>query len=652
MFLDRISKKISKYHIKSKEDGDLEFDESMPFSGNASEKVSLEGEKIDNHSKIALVFILAMIFILSVQTFKLQVLDSRKFFALAENNRNKAVTYNADRGIIYDKNKTILVKNEAIFDLVGIGKEIPKDESGKKDLIQKLSLITGANADEIGEKINKLDPGSYRADLVAENIGVSAAIKIESGGSGLPGIQIKKNAIRNYPDSEYFSQIIGYMGRVNASDLDKDASYEPFDFLGKSGIEYFYEKNLKGEKGTESVEVDALGKVISKSNKTDAKEGNDLVLSVDGDLQKKLQDTLRDGIKKIPGMSDKTGAAAVAIDPRNGKILALVSLPTFDNNIFTDPGGKQERGLILNDPAYPMIDRAISGVYPPGSTIKPVMGIAGLSEGIIKENTIINDQGVINVYYHGLVTHFYGYDRGGLGPMNIISAIGQSSDIYFYTVGGGYGNFTGLGVDKIAEYFKKFNLGSRLGIDLPSEAEGLVPTKEYKLAKFGEDWNLGNTYHLSIGQSYLLTTPLQVASWTEVVANGGTLYKPQVVEKILSAENGQTIRDFSPVVIVNNIADKEYMDIVKRGMRGAVLSGTAKSLQRLPVTSGAKTGTAQFGTQGQAHAWFTAFAPYDNPEIVLTVIIEGGGEGGYVSAPVAREVLNWYFSGKPKEEKK
>jgi penicillin-binding protein 2 len=644
-------KKIPRYYLKRKEKDAIEFEEGAPFPGAGADRISTGGEKINRHSVIAEILSFGFILILLMQTFRLQIMDKNKFSVLAENNRLKEITFNADRGIIYDKNKNILARNEAIFDLVGTGKEIPQDGDILAALAEKIALLTGKKEDEIGNALKNLNSASYRPELLLENIGIAAAIRIEAEKDKMPGVETRKNAIRSYPDAKYFSEIIGYTGRVSPDDLRADSVYEPADFIGKDGLEAFYEQKLRGKKGVEKSEVNAIGKIVSLLSKTDPEDGKNLILSVDGNLQKKLQDALQAQMKKISGLPPNSGAAAVAMDPRNGKIMALVSLPSYDNNVFADPSNKDRRLKILNDSSFPMFNRVISGVYPPGSTIKPVMGIAGLSEGVIDKNTIIEDRGVIiipNPYYPDQPSTYYGWNRGGLGPMNIISAIAQSSDIYFYTLGGGFGKFIGLGVDRIVEYFRKFNLGKKLGIDLPGESDGFVPTSEWKLEKYDDPWRIGNTYHLSIGQSYLLTTPLQVASWTEVMANGGTLYKPQVVDKITSGEHDEIIQDIPSEIIKSNIADAKDIDIVRRGMREAVLNGSARALASLPISVAGKTGTAQYGTKGLAHAWFTSFAPYDNPEIVLTILIEGGGEGGMVSVPVAKEVLGWYFEEKEK----
>lgn len=634
---------ISKYRLKKKSSNDLEFEEAAPFIHDGGKKILGGNDEVVRCSKLAIFVIIALIGVLTLQTFKLQVIDANNFAALAENNRLKEITFSADRGIIYDKNKNILVRNKAIFDLVAIPKEVARDANELKKIADNIAKITNRDISEINGSLEKIDRNSRKAELILDNLDIAIAIAVESAHEKIPGFEIKNNAIREYPDAKYFSNIIGYTGRVNQKDLNSDATYETVDFIGKGGLEAYYEKYLRGEKGKESLEIDAVGRVIAVLNKIEAKTGGNLVLSLDGGLQKKLQDFLGEMARKIKIKEKNSGAAAaLAMDPRNGKILAMVSLPAYDNNIFADPANKSKINDILYDPFSSMLNRAISGLYPPGSTIKPVMGTAALSEGIINKNTIIEDRGVITVYNR----NFFGWDRSGLGPMNIFSALAQSSDIFFYTVGGGYGNFNGLGADKIGEYFRKFNLGSRSGIDLYGESEGFVPTKEWKLANIGAPWTIGDTYNISIGQGYLLVTPLQVALWTSVFANGGTLYKPYLVDKIISSKDGSAIKEFNPQAISDNIADQKYIDIIREGMREVVLTGSAGALRDLKVKAAAKTGTAEFGVLGNTHAWFTVFAPYDNPEIVLTILIEGGGEGGTSAVPIAKNVLNWYFRDK------
>ncbi len=643
------NQKISKYWIGRKTGNEIEFEESTPFFGEQNKESLRNEEKINQRASIASLVITALVLILILQSFKLQIIEGDKFAALAESNRVKEMIIDADRGVIYDRNGIVLVKNKPIFDLTAIPSDLPKDPDKFEELIKPLSAITGKDAQGLKDIIEKFNRSSSRAELVLKNIDTSVAISVDAEKEKLPGIEVKTSAIRDYQNAEYFSHIVGYTGRVDQGDMKNDDYYEPTDFTGKDGLEVFYEKTLRGKRGYEKTEVDSRGKIVSILNKTEAESGQSLVLSVDANLQKKIQDALNEELKKLYGSgAGKKAAAAAALDPRNGKVLALVSLPSYDNNQFVDPADRYKLESILNDTSYPLLNRAISGRYPPGSTIKPVMAIAALSEGIADKNTIIEDRGVISIpnRYHPENPSLYrGWNPAGLGPVNIISAIARSSDIFFYTVGGGFGKIMGLGVDKITQYFKKFNLGKKLGIDLPGENEGFVPSSEWKLAKYGEEWNLGNTYHISIGQGYLLVTPMQVASWTSVFANKGTIYAPQLVDKIVSGYDNKPVYEFSPRVISSNLADIKYLENVREGMRQAVLTGTAQQLKDLSVEVAGKTGTAEFVSNGinQTHSWFTSFAPYANPEIVLTVLIEGGGEGAETAVPVAKEVLKWYF---------
>lgn len=643
------NQKISKYWVGRKTGNEIEFEESTPFFGEQNKESVRNEEKINQRASIASLVIAALVLILILQSFKLQIIEGDKFAALAESNRVKEMIIDADRGVIYDRNGIVLVKNKPIFDLTAIPSELPKDPDKFEELIKTLSLITGKDTQGLKDIIEKFNRSSSRAELVLENIDTPVAISVDAEKDKLPGIEAKTGAIRDYQNAEYFSHIIGYTGRVDQGDMKNDDYYEPTDFTGKDGLEVFYEKTLRGKRGYEKTEVDSRGKIVSILNKTEAEPGQSLILSIDANLQRKVQDALLEELKKLYGsVAGKKAAAAVALDPRNGRVLALVSLPSYDNNQFADPAGRTKLTSILNDTSHPLLNRAISGRYPPGSTIKPVMAIAALSEGIADKNTIIEDRGAIvipNRFHPENPSIYRGWNPAGLGPVNIISAIARSSDIFFYTVGGGFGKIIGLGVDKITQYFKKFNLGKKLGIDLPGENDGFVPSSEWKLAKYGEKWNLGNTYHISIGQGYLLVTPLQVASWTSIFANKGTIYAPQLADKIVSGYDNEPVYEFSPRVISDNLADIKYLETVREGMRQAVLTGTAQQLKDLSVEVAGKTGTAEFVSNGinQTHSWFTSFAPYANPEIVLTVLIEGGGEGAETAVPVAKEVLKWYF---------
>jgi penicillin-binding protein 2 len=328
----------------------------------------------------------------------------------------------------------------------------------------------------------------------------------------------------------------------------------------------------------------------------------------------------------------------VAIDPRNGEIRALVSLPSFDNNLFSGKMSQEDYSKLISDPDKPLFNRAISGEYPPGSIIKPAVAVAALSEGVITPSTIIDGLGgSLNIgdYHFG--------DWKAHGPSDVRLAIAQSNDIFFYTVGGGYGSIQGLGMDRMKKYENLLGLGSKLGIDIQGESDGLIPSTDWKIAKFGERWYTGDDYHCAIGQGFVTVTPLQIADYIAAIANGGTLYQPRIVSKIV---NGNDTINNSSVVIRDKFISPDIIKVVQEGMREAVTSGTAQTLKDLPVDVAGKTGTAQFGSENKTHAWFVSYAPYENPELAMVVLVEGGGEGNSSALPVTKDVYNWYFSRK------
>ena len=590
-----------------------------------------------------------MVFIgLLSRAFYLQIILGDTYRQAAEENRYRVHILRAPRGVIYDKNGNLLVRNIPSLDVVAVPTDLPKSEEERKKIWEELQKIIDLTRSDLEKSIDKIDYSSYQPVLIKENISREQALILETKIRNLPGIKIEKNPIREYLSPERFAHILGYIGKISKEELkerDKE-NYQITDFIGKEGLELVYEEVLRGTKGKEQVEVDSFGNIKKIVAKEEPMTGKNLILTIDSELQAKALEILKKGAKG----AHSNRAACVILNPQNGEILALISLPSYNNNFFSKGFSDQDYNLLMNDPDKPLYNRAISGLYPPGSTIKPIMAAAGLEEGIITPNTVINDTGSIDVphkYDPNIVYHFVGWERSGLGPMNLFSAIAKSSDIYFYYVGGGFKDFSGLGVEKIIYYFKKFNLGTKLGIDLPAEAEGLVPSPEWKQAVKGEEWYLGDTYHISIGQGDLLSTPLQVASWTATIANGGTIFRPYIVKKIVEANN-KVIQEKKPYIIREGFIHKEKLELVRQGMRETVISGSAKDLMRLSWAVAGKTGTAQHSENKKTHAWFTAFAPYEDPEIVVTVLIEEGGEGSRVAVPIVGEILEWYFNHKPR----
>lgn len=593
-------------------------------------------------------FLIVFIFLIILsRLFYLQVYMGDDLRVAAEENRYRIYTLSAPRGVIYDRKNNLLVRNVPAFDLVLTPADL-NDNAGFENIWQGLSNLIELNQEEKNNILTNLDFESYEPVLIKENISREEALVLETNIDDFVGVKIEKVPIREYLYPDDFSHVLGYIGKINEKELKanekQNLDYKLIDYIGKEGIEKKYEKDLRGISGKKQVEVDSVGNIKKVVAEEEPQSGNNLVLTIDKDLQAKSEEILQSWIKKAKA---KKGVA-ISLNPKNGEILSIVSIPSYDNNVFSKGIDSEEYKKLIEDPDKPLYNRVISGIYPPASTIKSVMAAAGLQEGVINAETTIEDRGSIDVpnkYNPDIVYHFVGWERSGLGLMNVYSAVAKSSDIYFYYVGGGYEDFDGLGVEKIIEYYRKFGMGSKTGIDLPGEAEGLIPTPSWKEEVKQESWYLGDTYHISIGQGDLLTTPLQVLCWTAVFANGGELVKPYLLKDITS-NTGDVIYSSQKKTVRKDFINNNYIDIVKRAMRETVLNGSGKSLSDLPFAAAGKTGTAQHGGSDKTHSWFTSFAPYEDPEIVTVVLVEEGGEGHDIAVPATKEILQWYFDNK------
>ncbi|MHB8871273.1 MAG: penicillin-binding protein 2 [Candidatus Doudnabacteria bacterium] len=614
----------------------LDWEEGALFQASEPDDY-YEGQSEDSRITFYVSIVVLVFLVLFGRLIVLQIAQGEHFRTLADQNRLRVQAIIAPRGIIYDSQGKQLVENVPSFELVVTPADLPKDYQSS---VIALSSLMGFEADSLLAEIQKKSSTSYQPISVMQNLPKDYALLFESKASQFPGFAIEHNPIRQYPDPLIFSHLLGYTGKITDQELSnqEEGEYAHNDYIGKTGIEAEYEKYLRGVAGKKQVEVDAKGNLKSLHGQIDPEPGNSLILNIDLELQKELY-------KNIVAHNGNKKAAAIALDPQNGKVLALVSLPGFDNNLFAQGISQKDYLKLTTDPKKPLFNRAISGTYPPGSTIKPVIASAALQEGVVDDKTVIYDNG--DLVYGGF--HFRGWKESGLGPMTVRTAISMSSDIYFYTVGGGQSalNIAGLGPERLSKYDKLFGMGSPLGIDLPSEAAGLVADPYWKKNHFDtkemQIWYPGDTYHVSIGQGDMLATPLQVAMWTSVVANGGTLYRPYILDRVTDVEN-KVIFEKKQEVIRSDFIDPKNIEIVREGMRMTVTQGTARSLSTLPITAAGKTGTAQFDSAnpGATHAWFTAFAPYENPRIVITVLIEAGGEGSLAASPVVKETLLWW----------
>ncbi len=605
-----------------------------------------------NLSKIPLILFALSFFMLIIlaRVAWLQIIKGDYYYSMAEGNRIRSQRIEARRGIIYDRNRRPLSRNTANFLLYFVPVDLPAKGDKLDKIIGEISRILGNQTkDDIKKKLGKIGRRSleaYQPLFIADNIGYDKAMLLYLKSDKWPGVVMVDRPRRAYDlfcsggggKSCVFSlsHILGYTGKISPEELKKfGKEYSPIDYIGKMGIEYFWEPDLRGVNGKKKIEVDAFGKEKKIISEQKAEDGHNLVLSIDTALQKKLEEVMAAELKKL---KLKKGAAIV-MDPNNGEILALVSLPAYDNNVFARGITAKEYNNLISRSDNSLFNRAISGEYPSGSTIKPVIAAAALQEGVINENTAFLSVGGIRIGRW----FFPDWKAGGHGETSVRKAIADSVNTFFYYIGGGYKDFKGLGVGRIVKYEKLFGLGAQTGIDLPGEASGFLPTKEWKKEVKGERWYIGDTYHLAIGQGDILVTPLQIAMFTSVFANGGKLYRPHLVKEILSS-NDQLIRNIEIIPVRENFISDYNINIVREGMRRAVTRGSARSLNSLPVAAAGKTGTAQWSSKKKPHALFTGFAPYDNPKIVITVLIEQGGEGSFVAVPIAKEVMAWYFT--------
>jgi penicillin-binding protein 2 len=582
---------------------------------------------------------LASFMVLGFRLVYLNVIKGQQYQEAAERNSLRQIVMPAPRGIIYDRFGKRLVTNVPSMDIVVTPADLPEDQGALDEEKRLIRTLLSINDDDMAAIFDKIDRHSIVPVPLKERVTQNEMLLFLSQSKELPGLSLYKTTHRNYADSLIFSHVLGYEGKIRKDELLSHPDYLLTDSIGKQGVEKGYEDTLRGTHGFRQVEVDALGQVQKELGTINPKPGNDIILNIDADLQKKVFDALQAILEK----NGLERAAAIALDPRDGAVRALVSLPSFDNNLFAEGISAVDYQKLMTDPSQPLFDRAVSGEYPPGSTIKPVIAAAALAEGVITPSTIINGMGGVlrigQASFHDWTTH---------GPSDVRAAIAESNDIFFYTVGGGYGNIAGLGMDRMKKYDNLFGYGDKTGIDLPSEADGFIPDTAWKKEKLGERWYVGDDYHASIGQGFVTATPLQIVNAVAAIANGGTLYVPHIVGQIRSADG-----KVSPIpvqVIRKDFIDSGILEVVREGMRQTVTSGTAQSLKTLSIETAGKTGTAQFGSDGKTHGWFVSFAPYEHPELALIVLVEGQGSEGYNTVPVAKEVYEWYFSRETNSE--
>lgn len=556
----------------------------------------------------------------------LNIWKGEYYSELARNNSLRSILLSAPRGIITDRFGEPLVKNTPSLDSIVIPAVLPEDPTERRRVLDTAESLFQDASPLWREAIESRVFRPNEAILIKEDLTQEESIRYYSQARTLPGISIQKAARREYVNGAIFSHVIGYEGKIEKEELADHPDYLFTDSIGKQGVEKVYESTLRGVHGREVVEVDSLGRVKKELGIVPPQPGQDLSLTIDKGLSEKLYTTMAEWFMA----HDLKSGAAIALDPRSGAVRALVSYPGYDNNLFSGGIESDEYKMLIENPSKPLFNRAVAGEYPPGSTLKPVIAAAALAERIITPDTMIESRGGISV------GRFFFGDWKAHGFTDLRRAIAVSSDVYFYTLGGGYGGTAGLGMDRMKRYEERFGYGSPTGIDLPGEADGFLPDPAWKEKKIGERWYIGDDYHAAIGQGFIMATLLQIANSIAAIANGGTLYTPHVRESASAPSRSVAV-------------SSDILRVIREGMRETVTEGTAQSLQALPVAVAGKTGTAQYGTGDLTHGWFVSFAPYENPELVMIVLVEGQSkESTYHAVPITKTVLEWYFSGRNK----
>jgi penicillin-binding protein 2 len=563
----------------------------------------------------------------------LQILDGENLHSLSDSNRLRLIRTPPLRGVIYDRRGRLIVDNRPSYDVV----LIPEDTPDLKKTTEALTKYL-AEGENFSGKIAKRDVRrpSYEGILLAKDASWPTIAAVETHQLDIPGVVVEISTRRFYPPGGFAAHLLGYVGEVSPRELAQFPNYRMGDLIGKFGIEKRWEQTLRGQGGGQQVEVDSTGKRLRVMGAVEATAGQSLVLTVDQDLQRKAEDLL----------TNREGSIVV-LDVQNGDILAMASRPVFDPNLFARGIAGEEWRRLISDPLHPLSNRAIQGQYPPGSTFKVIMAAAALEKGVIAPSTRFSCSGGLPFGNHV----FHCWKKGGHGSVDLRQAIAQSCDVYFYQVG------QRLGINAIAEYARRFGLGAPLGVTLDHEAGGIVPDPQWKKERLGAPWFAGETLSVVIGQGYVTATPLQMASVAAAVANGGTVYRPQMVKRILG-DDGEPMREYKPEVVHQSGVTPASLQVVREGMREVVNSptGTGKKAGLPDILVAGKTGTSQViaGTKGKGkilprqyrdHAWFIAFAPADAPEVAVACLLEHAGEGGgAAAAPLVKEVLATYFA--------
>ncbi len=597
--------------------------------------------------------VLLLFGILTAQLWRLQVIDGRAYANRSIQNSVRTAPIPPQRGVIYDRNKSLLATNAPIFVVTITPADVP---SGKlQEVIIRLSNelhvapMTIQRALDARKARNDYSP--FSPIPVAFQVDRDSVMRISEHTFEMQGVQVSVESTRRYNDGALTSHLLGYMGPIPADEADQfvEQGYSLDDRVGSAGVEQWYEKDLRGVPGKRAYQVEVTGQEVGELRRDPARSGNNLLMTIDMDLQRDVAKILQEGLRNTPS------GAAIVMDPRNGEILAMVSSPTFDNNIIGDPSRDAELQALFNDTTnLPMFPRAYGAQYAPGSVFKLVTGSAALQEAVATRDTVIESKGFMEVendQYPDVKDRLP--DTSAYGKQTFIQGLSNSSNIYFWWLGGGYQEggrtiFSGLGVDRLARYARDYGYGSPTGLDVPGEKDGLIPDDKWKQLRKNQPWFKGDTYNMSIGQGDVLATPLQVALTTSTIANGGTVYEPHLVKAELDS-NGNAVKLIQPATRQVGVSGSN-LATMREAMEWSWNKGPWLKWFAIPgLRVAGKTGTAEF--EGPldpktrslpTHGWFTGFAHADNPEISVTVFVDRGS-GTNDASPIAARIIRRYF---------
>jgi penicillin-binding protein 2 len=584
--------------------------------------------------RLTYVLVLAFLALITRLLF-LQIIQGERYTFLSENNRIRIKRIPGTRGMILDRTGQPMVDSRPSFDLLFV----PEDTEAPENTLRVLARYLGRDENELLAILeeNKQRP-AFEEVVLGRDVDWPTVVAVESHQLDLPGVNLRARPRRSYVDGLTGAHVLGYLGEIGSSQLKmlKDQGYAMGDEIGQYGLERRWEEVLRGQSGGQQVEVDALGRRVRVLHEVADVPGYTVHLTLD----EQLQETAFEALK------DKEGTI-VALDVNSGAILAMVSTPAFDPNVFARGIKSDEWRELIKDRLRPLSNRATQGQYPPGSTFKIIMTIAGLEEGVLQPEARISDPG----YYSFGNRQFRDWKKGGHGSVDLHKAIVESCDVYFYQLA------PRIGIDRIAKWARAFGLGEKTGVALDDERSGLIPDSEWKRKKYRQPWYPGETVSIGIGQGYLTVTPLQLANMMATVANGGTLYRPRIVSKVESVD-GTTIREYGPEKIRTIAVSPTTLEQLRSALADVVngVGGTGGAARSSTVQIAGKTGTAQVLEMkggyvkteqltyfNRDHAWFVSYAPVQNPQIAVVVLVEHGGHGGSAAAPLAKKVIEKYI---------